>query len=81
MLSWGCGKELFAAPLKRLYAGNARLVLSGLLPSQANAALAAYRPLALEHRIEFDGWMTLVLARPCRRPRRRASVARERHAP
>jgi ribosomal protein L11 methyltransferase len=73
--------QLFAVPLKRICAGNGRLVLSGLLPSQANAALAAYRPLALERRMVFDGWMTLVLARPCRRRRRRASVARERRGP
>jgi len=70
--------QLMAAPLRRLTAGGARLVLSGLLPSHANAALAAYRPLALERRIAFDGWMTLVLAR---RDRRRARVARKRRAP
>jgi ribosomal protein L11 methyltransferase len=52
-----------AAPLRRRIAPGGRIVLSGLLPTQANAALAAYRPLALERRIELDGWATLVLVR------------------
>jgi ribosomal protein L11 methyltransferase len=54
-----------AAPLARLAAPHGRVVLSGLLPSQANAALAAYRMqrLTLERRIRLDGWVTLVLAR------------------
>ena len=55
----------FAAPLARLAAPRGFIVLSGLLPSQANAALAAYRMqgLALEHRILLRGWTTLVLTR------------------
>jgi ribosomal protein L11 methyltransferase len=52
-----------AAPLTRLTAPGARVVLSGLLASQANAAIAAYRGLALERRIDLDGWSTLVLVR------------------
>lgn len=52
-----------AAPLRRRIAPGGRIVLSGLLRAQANAALAAYRPLALESRIELDGWTTLVLVR------------------
>lgn len=55
--------QQFAAPLMRLLAPGARVILSGLLSSQANAAIAAYRPLALERRIELDGWTTLVLKR------------------
>jgi hypothetical protein len=47
------------------------------LPSQANAVIAAYRPLALERRIDIDGWTTLVLTR---RTRRRRSVAPPRSA-
>jgi hypothetical protein len=39
-------------------------VLSGLLTVQAPAALAAYRALCLERRIEIDGWTTLVVKRP-----------------
>jgi ribosomal protein L11 methyltransferase len=55
----------FATPLSRLVARRGRVVLSGLLPAHANAALAAYRAggLALERRILIEGWVTLVLAR------------------
>jgi ribosomal protein L11 methyltransferase len=68
--------QRLAAPLTRLTAPGARIVVSGLLASQANAAIAAYRGLALERRIELDGWTTLVLVR---RQRPGASVA-GRHA-
>ena len=60
--------QRFAAPLTRLIAPAGRIVLSGILTSQANAALSAYRPLALERRIDLDGWTTLVLRRPPRLP-------------
>jgi ribosomal protein L11 methyltransferase len=61
--------KLMAGPLARLAAPGARLILSGLLPGQANAALAAYRAhgLVLERRILIDGWATLVLTRPAGR--------------
>ena len=54
-----------AKPIAALAAPGAFVVLSGLLPSQANAALAAYRAhgLVLERRIPLEGWMTLVLRR------------------
>jgi ribosomal protein L11 methyltransferase len=54
-----------AAPLARLTAPGARVVLSGLLPAHAHAALAAYRAqhLFLERRLDLDGWVTLVLVR------------------
>jgi ribosomal protein L11 methyltransferase len=65
--------QRLAAPLTRLTAPGARVVLSGLLASQANAAIAAYRGLALERRNDLDGWTTLVLVR---RQRPRANVAR-----
>jgi ribosomal protein L11 methyltransferase len=68
--------QRLAAPLTRLTGPGGRVVLSGLLVSQANAAIAAYRGLALERRIDLDGWTTLVLVR---RQRPRASVA-GRHA-
>jgi ribosomal protein L11 methyltransferase len=55
--------QRIATPLRQLTAPAARVVLSGILPSQANAVIAAYRPLALERRIEIDGWTTLVFAR------------------
>jgi len=58
--------QRLARPLSRLLAPNARVILSGLLPSQANAALVAYaaQGLRLERRIPLDGWVTLVLIRP-----------------
>jgi ribosomal protein L11 methyltransferase len=70
--------QRFASPLKKLLAPGARLVLSGLLTAQANAALAAYQGLVLERRIQIDGWTTLILVR---RGRRRRAVARHRPAP
>ena len=70
--------QRLAAPLRNLTAPGARVVLSGLLTAQANAAIAAYRPLALERRIDLDGWTTLVLRR---RRRPRPAVARRRRHP
>jgi len=54
-----------AVPIRRLAGRNARVVLSGLLPAHANAALAHYtaQGFRLERRIPLDGWMTLVLKR------------------
>jgi len=54
-----------AVPLRKLMAPGARIVLSGLLPSHANAALTIYRAqgLLLERRIQREGWATLVLRR------------------
>jgi len=62
-----------ASPIRRVAAPGARVVVSGLLSSQASAALAAYRGrgLVLERRISLDGWVTLVLVRPARRVARR----------
>ncbi len=62
-----------ADPIRRVAAPDARVVISGLLSGQANAALAAYRGrgLVLERRISLDGWVTLVLVRPARRVARR----------
>ena len=70
--------QRLAAPLTKIVAPGGRVVLSGLLTSQANAAGAAYRGLALERRIDIDGWTTLVLMR---RLRRRSVVARNGRAP
>ena len=58
-----------AAPLARLIAPRGRIVLSGLLPSQASAALMVYRMqgLALERRLFIEGWATLVLIQRRRR--------------
>jgi ribosomal protein L11 methyltransferase len=57
--------QRMATPMARLLAPGARVVLSGLLTSQASAALATYRHegLALEYRVVLDGWSTLVLRR------------------
>jgi ribosomal protein L11 methyltransferase len=55
-----------AAPLTKLAAPGGRIVLSGLLAAQANAARSAYGALRLERRITLDGWATLVLRRPSR---------------
>ena len=60
-----------AVPLRRLLAPGACVVLSGLLPGHANAALAIYRAqgLILERRIQREGWITLVLRRAAKRNR------------
>jgi ribosomal protein L11 methyltransferase len=52
-----------AVPLTRLAAPAAHLLLSGLLPAQANAVLAIYgaQGFKLERRIARDDWATLVL--------------------
>ena len=57
--------QWLAVPIRRLSAPHARVVLSGLLPRDANAVLAIYRAqgLTLQRRITLDGWVTLVLKR------------------
>jgi ribosomal protein L11 methyltransferase len=62
--------QRIATPLRQLTAPRGRVVLSGILRSQANAVIAAYRPLALTRRLDIDGWTTLVFTR--RAPWRRA---------
>jgi ribosomal protein L11 methyltransferase len=54
-----------ARSITALVAPGGRVILSGLLAAQANAALVAYLPqgFALERRIGLEGWMTLVLRR------------------
>jgi ribosomal protein L11 methyltransferase len=54
-----------AVALRALASPRARIVLSGLLPSHANAVLAIYRAqgFVLERRIPLDGWVTLILRR------------------
>jgi ribosomal protein L11 methyltransferase len=55
--------QRLAAPVARQLMPNARMVLSGILAAQGNAALAAYRSqgLVLERSFALDGWMTLEL--------------------
>jgi ribosomal protein L11 methyltransferase len=64
--------NILAEPLKRMAVPMARLlapggvaILSGLLPGQANAVIAACRAqgLALERRIVLDNWVTLMMRR------------------
>jgi len=61
-----------AAPMAARLAPGGRAIVSGLLPGQANAALAAYRRcgLKLERRVVLAGWATLLLARAPGRWRR-----------
>ena len=58
-----------AKPIGAMVAPGGFVVLSGLLPEQANAALAAYRAhgLVLVRRIRLEGWATLVLRQPAKR--------------
>lgn len=59
-----------AKPMRALVAPGGRVVLSGLLPGHANAALAAYRAqgLYLVRRRQIEGWVTLELAARHQRP-------------
>ncbi len=63
--------QRLAAPLTGMVAPRGRLVLSGLLNKQANAARAAYPQFTLERRIAVEGWTTLVLRRSSTLPGRR----------
>ncbi|MCK0198254.1 50S ribosomal protein L11 methyltransferase [Ancylobacter sp. 6x-1] len=60
-----------AKPMRPLLAAGGRVVLSGLLDSHANAALAAYRAqgLHLVRRRSIEGWTTLELAPHSGKPR------------
>jgi ribosomal protein L11 methyltransferase len=62
--------NILANPLKRLATpmrahldASATVILSGLLPSQANGVIAAYHAngLILRKRIELEGWTSLLL--------------------
>jgi ribosomal protein L11 methyltransferase len=61
--------QRLAAPLAPQLMPNARVVLSGLLAAQANAALAAYRSqgMALERSFALEGWFTPVMLARSRR--------------
>jgi ribosomal protein L11 methyltransferase len=60
--------KALATPMSRLVARNGHVVLSGLLATQASAALASYRArgLVVARRIPLEGWVTLVLVRQAR---------------
>jgi ribosomal protein L11 methyltransferase len=55
--------QRLAAPMARQLMPNARMVLSGILASQSNAALAAYRSqgMVLDRSFTLDGWVTPVM--------------------
>ncbi len=55
-----------ARPVRLLSARRATVILSGLLPEQANAALAVWRAqgFVLARRDIVEGWATLTLVRP-----------------
>jgi ribosomal protein L11 methyltransferase len=75
--------QKLAAPLTGIVASRGRLILSGLLNGQANAARAAYPQFALERRIAVDGWTTLVLKRRYALPWSKGTspTPRSRHLP
>jgi ribosomal protein L11 methyltransferase len=52
-----------ATPMARHLAGSALVILSGLLPHQAQGVIAAYRArgLVLERHIQIEGWSSLLL--------------------
>jgi ribosomal protein L11 methyltransferase len=62
-----------ARPVRRLSAKGGSVILSGLLPEQANAALAEWRAqgFVISRRDIIEGWVTLTLIRP-QRPRLRS---------
>lgn len=57
--------QRLAYPAARLIAPGGHIVLSGLLPAHAMAALSVYgvQRLRLERRIDLEGWVTLVMRR------------------
>jgi ribosomal protein L11 methyltransferase len=55
--------QRLATPMTRIVVKRGRVVLSGLLNAQANAARAAYPHFTLERRIAIEEWTTLVLRR------------------
>jgi ribosomal protein L11 methyltransferase len=52
-----------ATPMVRHLAASARVILSGLLPHQAQGVIAAYRArgLVLERHIQIEGWSSLLM--------------------
>lgn len=55
-----------ATPMAQHLAPSAYVILSGLLPHQANAVIAAYRSagLILVRRLQLEGWTSLLLRKP-----------------
>ena len=61
--------KMLAAPMRRQLAPGARVILSGLLPEQANGVIAAYRSvdLTLKKKMTCEGWSSLLLQRSGRK--------------
>jgi len=57
--------KALALPMRQHLAPRATVILSGLLPPQANSVIAAYRAVGsvLVKKIEQDGWTSLLLQR------------------
>jgi ribosomal protein L11 methyltransferase len=57
--------KTLALPMRQHLAPGATVILSGLLPAQANGVIAAYRScgMVLVRRIEQEGWTSLLLRR------------------
>jgi ribosomal protein L11 methyltransferase len=55
-----------ATPMARHLAPSAYVILSGLLPHQANSVIAAYRDsgLVLVRRLQLEGWTSLLMRKP-----------------
>jgi len=55
-----------ATPMSRHLAPGAYVILSGLLPHQANSVVSAYRSngLVLVKRLQLDGWSSLLMRKP-----------------
>jgi len=72
-----------APSLARLMAPGAELVLSGLLAGDVAGVVAAYRAqgLALQARLDIDGWATLLLRRGQRNSSARGSTRRSAETP
>jgi ribosomal protein L11 methyltransferase len=54
-----------ATPMTRHLAPSAYVILSGLLPHQADSVVAAYRAngIKLVRRLQVDGWTSLLMQR------------------
>jgi ribosomal protein L11 methyltransferase len=69
-----------AMPMARHLTPSALVILSGLLPHQAQGVIAAYRArgLVLERHIQIEGWSSLLLRNGGRKPNPAASAGRGR---
>ncbi len=58
-----------ATPMAKHLAPSAQVILSGLLPHQAQSVVAAYRArgLVLERQLQIEGWSSLLMGRALRR--------------